>query len=97
MLTGLLNALVVIGKTNKQSNIEIEKKFFINPNIEIQSIPIQHQNSNGNLVAVEIVAECHSDRANQTLKRLVREWRNLFIKPNLVLSTDPSATLGMTK
>ncbi|MFH1191881.1 MAG: hypothetical protein V1655_00190, partial [bacterium] len=46
---------------------------------------------------VEIVAKCHSDRANQTPKRLVREWRNLFIKPNLVLSTDPSATLGMTK
>ncbi|MFH1192036.1 MAG: hypothetical protein V1655_01045 [bacterium] len=43
------------------------------------------------------MAKCHSDRANQTPKRLVREWRNLFIKPNLVLSTDPSATLGMTK
>ncbi|MFH1192508.1 MAG: hypothetical protein V1655_03460 [bacterium] len=49
------------------------------------------------LAPVEIVAECHSDRANQTLKRLVREWRNLFIEPNLVLTTDPSATLGMTK
>ncbi|MFH1192463.1 MAG: hypothetical protein V1655_03235 [bacterium] len=48
-------------------------------------------------MSVEIVAECHSDRANQTPKRLVREWRNLFIEPNLVLSTDPSATLGMTK
>ncbi|MFH1192426.1 MAG: hypothetical protein V1655_03030 [bacterium] len=49
------------------------------------------------LDTVEIVVKCHSDRANQTPKRLVREWRNLFIKPNLVLSTDPSATLGMTK
>ncbi|MFH1192090.1 MAG: hypothetical protein V1655_01315 [bacterium] len=48
-------------------------------------------------MSVEIVAKCHSDRANQTLKRLVREWRNLFIEPKLVLSTDPSATLGMTK
>ncbi|MFH1192539.1 MAG: hypothetical protein V1655_03630 [bacterium] len=49
------------------------------------------------MVAVEIVAKCHSDRANQTPKRLVREWRNLFIKPNLIRLTDPSATLGMTK
>ncbi len=58
------------------------------------------------LVSVEIFAECHSDRANQPPKRLVRKWRNLFIKPNLVRSTDPhsaiaqgrlSATLGMTK